>query len=123
MITRTVEEVAVEDLEDDLMEAEMMNKKIRMRLEIVARTRGEITQIISMIRIIEIREEEEEGKELEEEASVEIFSTAMKKGIEHLNVLSTKEGMIEEMNDRVELQLLMKIQGHHILKMLKEGKF
>ena len=94
-----------------------------MRLEVVARTRGEITQIISMIRIIEIIEEEEEGKELEEEASMEIISTAMKKGIEHLNVLSAKEGMIEEMNGRVELQLLMKIQGHHILKMLKEEKF
>ena len=113
----------MEDLEDDLMEAEMMNKRIRMRLEVVARTRGEITQIVSMIRIIEIREEEEEGKELEEEASMEIVSIAMKKGIEHLNVLSAKEGMIEEMNGRVELQLLMKIQGHHILKMLKEEKF
>ena len=113
----------MEDLEDDLMEAEMMNKRIRMRLEVVAKTRGEITQIVSMIRIIEIREEEEEGKELEEEASVEIVSVAMKKGIEHLNVLSTKEGMIEEMNGKVELQLLMKIQGHHILKMLKEEKF
>ena len=77
----------MEDLEDDLMEAEMMTKRTRMRLEVVARTRGEITQIVSMIRIIEIREEEEEGKELEEEASVEIVSIAMKKGIEHLNVL------------------------------------
>ena len=113
----------MEDLEDDLMEAEMMNKRIRMRLEVVAKTRGEITQIVSMIRIIEIREEEEEGKELEEEASMEIVSTTMKKGIEHLNVLSAKEGMIEEMNGRVELQLLMKIQGHHILRMLKEEKF
>ena len=113
----------MEDLEDDFMEAEMMTKRTRMRLEVVARTREEITQIVSMIRIIEIREEEEEGKELEEEASVEIVSIAMKKGIEHLNVLSAKEGMIEEMNGRVELQLLMKIQGHRILKMLKEEKF
>ena len=113
----------MEDLEDDLMEAEMMTKRTRMRLEVVARTRGEITQIVSMIRIIEIKEKEEEGKELEEEAFVEIVSIAMKKGIEHLNVLNAKEGMIEEMNGRVELQLLMKIQGHHILKMLKEEKF
>ena len=50
-----------------------------------------------MIRIIEIREEEEEGKELEEEASVEIVSTTMKKGIDHLNVPSTKEEMIEKL--------------------------
>ena len=63
----------------------------------------------------------EEGKELEEEASIEIVSTTMKKGIKHLNVLNTKEGMIEEMNGRVELQLLMKM--YHILKMLKEEKF
>ena len=105
---------------DGFMEAKMMIKRTRMRLEVVAKTRGEITQIIFMIRIIEIREEEEEGKELEEEASVEIVSTVMKKGMEHLNVLSTKEGMIEEMNGRVEIQLLMKMQGHHILKMLKE---
>ena len=101
----------------------MMTNRTRMRLEVVSKTRGEIIQIISMIRIIEIREEEEEGKELEEEAFMEIVSIAMKKGIEHLNVLSTKEGMIGEMNGRVELQLLMKIQGHHILKMLKEEKF
>ena len=93
----------MEDLEDDLMEAEMKIRRTRMRLEVVAKTRGEITQIISMIRIIEIREEEEEGNELEEEASMKIVSTAMKKGIEHLNVLNAKEGMIEEMNGRVEL--------------------
>ena len=91
MITKTVEEVVVEDLVNGLMEAKMMIKKTRMRLEVVARTRGEITQIVSMIRIIEIREEEEEGKELEEETSMEIVSIAMKKGIEHLNVLSAKE--------------------------------
>ena len=75
-----------------------------------------------MIKIIEIREEEEEGKEMEDEASVEIVSTAMKKGIEHLNVLSTKEGMIEEMNGNLELQLLRKMQNLCILKMLKEEK-
>ena len=125
MITRTVEEVVVEDLADGLMEAEMMIKRTRMRLEVVARTRGEITQIVSMIRIMEIKEEEEEeeGKELEKKASMEIFSTAIKKGIEHLNVLSAKERMIEEINRRVELWLLMKMQGHHILKMLKQEKF
>ena len=54
----------MEDLEDNLMEVEMMTRKTRMRLEVVAKTRGEITQIISMIKTIEIREEEEEGKEL-----------------------------------------------------------
>ena len=101
----------------------MMIRRTQMRLEVVAKTRGEIARIVSMIRIIEIREEEEEGKELEEEAFMKIVATAMNKGIEHLNVLSAKEGTIEEMNGRVELQFLMKMQGHHILKMLKEEKF
>ena len=112
----------MEDLVDNLMEAEMMIKRTRMWLEVVARTRGKISPISSIIRTIEIREEEEEGKELEEEASVEIISTATKKGIEHLNVLSAKEGMIEETNWRVVLRLLIKIQNHHILKMVKEEK-
>ena len=87
----------------------MMIKRTRLRLEVVAQNRGEITQIVSKIKIIEIIEEEEEDKEMEEEASVEIFSTATKKGIKHLNVLSTKEGILEEMNGRVELWLLMKM--------------
>ena len=112
----------VEDLVDSLMEAKMMIKRTRMRLEVVARTRGEITQIVSVIKIIEIREEEEEGKELEEEAFVENVSTAMKKGIDHLNVLNTKEGMIKETYGKLELCMLMKIQNHHILNMLKEEK-
>ena len=108
----------MKDLVNGLIEATMMIKRKRMRLEVVARTRGEITQIISMSRTIE-EEEEEEGKELEEEAFVENVSTTVKKGIAHLNVLNTKEGM----NGRVELQLLMKMQSHRILKMLKEEKF
>ena len=77
MITRIVEEVAV----DSLMEAKMMIKRTRMRLEVVAKNRGEITQIDTIIRIIKIKEEEEEGNELEEEASMENVSIAMKKGI------------------------------------------
>ena len=35
----------------------MMTRRTRMKLEVVARTKGEITQIVSMIKIIEIREE------------------------------------------------------------------
>ena len=48
-----------------------------------------------MIKIVEIREEEEEEKEedkdLEEEASMGNVFTMEKKGIENLNVPSTKE--------------------------------
>ena len=49
-----------------------------------------------MIRTIEIREEVVEDKDLEEEAPMGIVFAMKKKGIEHLNVFSTKEGQIEE---------------------------
>ena len=49
-----------------------------------------------MIRIIEIREEEVEEKDLEEDTFVENIFSVEKKGIEHLNVLSAKEGHIKE---------------------------
>ena len=56
-----------------------------------------------MIRIIEIREEEEEDKDLEEEASMEKNFSITKKGIDHLNVLNAKKGMIEETTGRLGL--------------------
>ena len=96
MTIRIVEEVEVEDLADDLMEVVMMIKRIRMRLEVVIKTKEEIIPIVSMIRTIEIREEEAEDKDLEEEAFVGNVFTAKKKGIGHLNVPSTKEGQIKE---------------------------
>ena len=93
----------MDNLADGLMEAKMMIRRTRIRLEAPIRTREEITKIVFVIKIIEIREEEEEVKELEEEAFMEIISTIMKKGIEHLNVINTNGGMIEEMNGKVEL--------------------
>ena len=53
---------------------------------------------------------------------MENISFAMKKGIDHLNVVDAKEGMIEETNGKLELRMLMKMSNHHILKMLKEEK-
>lgn len=44
MIIGTMEEVTVEDLVDDLMEAEIMIKRTRMRLAVAVRTIGETTQ-------------------------------------------------------------------------------
>ena len=96
MITRTVEEVEVEDLVDSLMEVKMMIRKTRMKLVVVAvRTREEIIPITTI-------EEEEEGKDLEEEASVENVSIVEKKGIGHMSARSAKEGMIEEMKVKPE---------------------
>ena len=119
MITRIVEEVMVESLEDGLMEAKMMIKRQRMRLVVAVKTRGEIIPII----IKEIKEEEEEVKEIEEEVSMVNVSTTMKKDINHLNILNAKEGMIEEMNGRPKLHTLMKMPNHHNLKILKEDKY
>jgi hypothetical protein len=111
------EEVTVEDLVDDLMEAKMKIRKRRMR-PVVVRVRGEIISI----KIIEIKEEEDEDKDQEEEASVEHVFTVEKKVIGHMNVLNTKEGQIGEMMARLELHMWMKMQNHLILKMLKEEK-
>ena len=86
----------MEDLADDLMEVVMMIKRTRMWLEVVIKTKGEKILIVSMIRTIEIREEEAEDKDLEEEAFVGNIFTMEKKGIGNLNVPSTKEGQIEE---------------------------
>lgn len=65
----------MEYLVDDLMEAKKMVTRTRMRLVVETKSRGKITLIVSMIRTIEIREEEEEGNELEEDVFVEIFFT------------------------------------------------
>ena len=69
----------VEDLVDSLMEVEM---------------------IIKRTSDLNNRDQRGRGIGLEEEASMEIVYTTMKKGIKHLNVLNAKEGMLEEMNGR-----------------------
>ena len=87
----------MEDLADGIMKAKMMIRRKRMRLEVAMTTKGETIQIISMIRTIEIREEEAKDKDLEEEAFMENVFTMEKKGIEPLNVSNGKEGLIEEL--------------------------
>ena len=52
MITRTMAEVMVDDLVYGLMEAKMMIKRTRMRLEVIVITKEETIQIIPMIRTI-----------------------------------------------------------------------
>ena len=59
---------------------------------------------------------------MEEEASVGNVFAIEKKGIEHLNVPSAKEGQIKEQKARRELHMLMKVPNPNILKMLKEEK-
>ena len=72
------------------MVAEMKIRKKRMR-PVAIRISEEIIPIASRIRIIEIREEEEEDNDLEEVAFVEHVFTMEKKVIGHLNVLNAKE--------------------------------
>src|SRR5271156_2934256 len=99
-----MEEVVVEDLVDGRMGAEMKIRKRRTR-PVAVRISEETISIVSKIRIIEIREEEEEDKDLEEEASVEHVFTVEKKVIGHLNVLSAKEEQTGEMKARLELHM------------------
>ena len=61
----------------------------KKKVEVGSRNQNKREDIFSMIRIIEIREEEVEHKDLEEEASMGNFFIMEKKGIEHLNVPST----------------------------------
>ena len=81
----------VDDLVKNLMEVIMMIRSIRMRLEVVVKARGETIPIISMIRTIEIREEEVEEKDLDEEASMGKIFIVENMGIEDLNIPSAKE--------------------------------
>ena len=62
-----------------------------------------------MIKTIEIKEEEEEDKELEEKTSVENVFILEKWGTKHFNVPSAKEGLIEEHKVGLELCMLRKI--------------
>ena len=96
-----MEEVVVEDLVDGHMVAGMKIQKRRTR-PVVVRISEETISIVSKIRIIEIREEEEEHKDLEEEASMEHVFTVEKKVIGHLNVLNAKEEQTGEMKAKPE---------------------
>ena len=73
----------MEDLGDDLMEAVMLIIRTRMKLEIEIRTKGKKIPFISMIKTIEIKEEEARDKDLEEEASMGNVFTREKEGMEH----------------------------------------
>ena len=86
-----MKDVVVEDLENDIREVIMMIRRTRMRLEVVVKTKGEKILIISMIKIIEIREEEPKDKDIKEEASMGNVLTMENKGIEHINVPNAKE--------------------------------
>ena len=84
----------MEDMAEGLMEAKMIIRRTRIRQAVVFRTRGEEIPFIFVIRTKEIREEEEEGRKMEEQVFVENGFTIEKKNIKHLNVPGDKEGQI-----------------------------
>ena len=71
-------------------------------------------------KIKEIREEEEQGKDLEDEVPIENVFTMKKKGIKHLSIPNAKERQIREQKGKLELCMFMKMPNYPILKMLKE---
>ena len=75
------------------LEAEMRPKR-KMKMWVLAETRGMRVSTTPMIKTLEIREEEVEDmdKVQEEEASMVLVSIAMKKVIMPLNSLNDKEG-------------------------------
>ena len=71
-----------------------MRCKRKVKMWVLAETRGMRVSIAPVIKNLEIREEEVEGvdKDQEEEASMVPISIAMKKVIVPLNALNNKEG-------------------------------
>ena len=80
------------------LEAEMKPKR-KMKMWVLAETRGMRVSTAPMIKTLEIREEEVEGihKDQEEEASMVPIFIAMKKVIVPLNSLNDKEGQFGEL--------------------------
>ncbi|OYD06055.1 hypothetical protein [Paludifilum halophilum] len=69
-----------------------MRPKRKMKIRVLAGTRGMRVSTAPMIKTLEIREKEVEEMEKEEEAFMVPISIAMKKVIMPLNALNDKEG-------------------------------
>jgi len=97
----------------DHLEAAMKPKR-KMKMWLLARTRGMWVSTTPMIKTLEIKEEEVEDMDKEEEASMEPISIAMKKVIMPLNALNDKEGQIGELRAKLGLLMWMRMHNHHI---------
>ena len=114
------EEGAVADhLEDE------MGRKRKVKMWVLAETRGMRVSTAPMIKTLEIREDEAEDmdKDQEEEASMVPVSIAMKKVIVPLNDRNDKEGQIGELRVKLGLLMRMRMHSHHIQRMKKEERF
>ena len=99
-----------------------MKSKRKMKMWVVAGTRGMRFSTAPMIKTLEIREEEVDDMDKEEEVFVVPISIAMKKFIVPLNALNDKEGQIGELRARLGLLMWMRMHNHHIQRMKKEER-
>ena len=97
----------------DHLEATMKPKR-KMKMRVLAGTRGMRVSTAPVTKTLEIREEEVEDVGKEEEASVVPISIAMKKVIVPLNALNDKEGQIGELRAKLGLLMWMRMHNHHI---------
>ena len=102
-----------------------MRPRRKMKMWVLAETRGMRVSTTPMIKTLEIREEEAEDmdKDQEEEVSMVPISIAMKKVIVPLNALNDKEGQIGELRVKLGLLMLMRMHSHHTQRMQKEERF
>ena len=103
------------------LEAEMKPKR-KMKMWVLAGTRGMRVSTTLVIKTLEIREEEVEDVDKEEEASMLPISIAMEKVIMPVNALNDKEGQIGELRVKLGLLMWMRMHNHHIQRMQKEER-
>ena len=105
------------------LEAKMRSKR-KMKMWILAGSRGMRVSTAPMIKTLEIREEEvEDMDKVQEEAFVALVFIAMKKVIVLLNALNDKEAQIGELIVKKRLLMWMRMHNHHIQRMQKEERF
>ena len=118
------DEVKVEGAMEDLQEAEMMMKR-KVKMWVLAEAKGMTTYTALMIKIVVIKEVEDEGdmdKDLEKVVSKECVSSVVKKGIEPMNVHNTKEGQKKDQKVMEGLCMQMRRPNLNIQMMLKGEK-
>ena len=99
--------------------------KEKIKMWVLAKTKGMRVSTASMIKNLEIREEEVEDvdKVQEEKAFMVLIFILMKKIIMPTNSLNAKEGQIGELMVKQGFLMWMRMHNHHIQRMWKEESF
>ena len=97
------------------LEAKMRPRR-KMKMWVLAETRGMRVSTTPVIKTLEIREDKAEDmdKGQEEETFMIPISIVMKKVIVPLNALNNKEGQIGEMRVKLGLLMWMRMHTYHI---------